>query len=309
MSFVGKAIKKVFKVVKKIVKSKWFKIALIVAACVFTAGIAAGGFTMVAGSGIGGFFSAVGTTMSAGISSIAGGLGFASTAGTGTAMVGTTANTVGVLAAGEGAAASLGGTAGLLAGGATSIAEAAGAAAGLGSIAAPALTGAAALTPLAANVVTTPATTSFLGKLGGLLVDKGAAGTAMRQGIMGGISMWSANNEAKQADKYKRSSYVWGNSAFDGDGTGLAMPTLKSGGEGGTDMFKDQGMMAQAPDQAALPESNQPMASQLLTPQQSTNNQMAQQSRPLSAEQSSAVAQQPAPAPNALFTPQNLGVV
>lgn len=77
MSFIKKHFKRVWKITKKIVKSKIFKYIVIAAAIFFTAGIAAGGFaafgtTMAAaGGGIPGFFSAVGATMATGASSLA----------------------------------------------------------------------------------------------------------------------------------------------------------------------------------------------------------------------------------------------
>jgi len=77
MSFIKKAFKKVVKVVKKVVKSKWFKYIAIAAAIVFTAGVAAGGFAAFAGvNTVGGFMTAVGQTIATGAASIAGGLGF-----------------------------------------------------------------------------------------------------------------------------------------------------------------------------------------------------------------------------------------
>lgn len=77
MSFVKKAIKKVVKTVKKIVRSKVFKWIVIAAAVFFTAGVAAGGFAAFSGvSTVGGFFTAVGQTIATGASAIAGGLGF-----------------------------------------------------------------------------------------------------------------------------------------------------------------------------------------------------------------------------------------
>ena len=128
MSFVKKAVKKVFKVVKKIVKSKIFKIVAVAALIFFTAGVAAGGFAAFAGvNTVGGFMVAAGQTIATGAAAITGGLGMAGTSGAlaahggaaataaglagaplGTALVGTTANTLGVLAAGEGVTAASG---------------------------------------------------------------------------------------------------------------------------------------------------------------------------------------------------------
>lgn len=77
MSFVKKAVKKVFKFVKKVVKSKIFKWVAIAAVVFFTAGVAAGGFASFAGvTGIPSFFVAVGQTIATGAASIASGLGF-----------------------------------------------------------------------------------------------------------------------------------------------------------------------------------------------------------------------------------------
>jgi hypothetical protein len=87
MSFIKKAVKKVFSVAKKVVKkvvktvkravkSKWFKYALMAAAIVFTAGVAAGGFAAFSGvSTVGGFFGAVGQTMATGWTAITGAFG------------------------------------------------------------------------------------------------------------------------------------------------------------------------------------------------------------------------------------------
>jgi hypothetical protein len=92
MSFISKAVKKVFAFGKKIVKgvkkafgNKWFRTAALVGLSLFTAGIASGGFAafgaaqnaaMAAGSSsIGAFFSAVGTTVATGFSSVTGSLG------------------------------------------------------------------------------------------------------------------------------------------------------------------------------------------------------------------------------------------
>ena len=78
MSFVKKALKKVWNVTKKVVKSKVFKYVAIAAAIFFTAGVAAGGWGFAAFEGvssIGGFFTAVGQTMATGAAAMAGGLG------------------------------------------------------------------------------------------------------------------------------------------------------------------------------------------------------------------------------------------
>lgn len=72
MSFVKKAVKKVVKFVKRVVKSDIFKIVAIAALTFFTAGVAAGGFAAFSGvSGIGSFFTAVGQTIATGASAMA----------------------------------------------------------------------------------------------------------------------------------------------------------------------------------------------------------------------------------------------
>jgi hypothetical protein len=71
MSFVKKALKKVW----SFIKEHWVEIVL-VAAVVFTAGVATIGFSAFAGvSSVGGFFSAVGSTMWAGVAGVAGSMG------------------------------------------------------------------------------------------------------------------------------------------------------------------------------------------------------------------------------------------
>jgi hypothetical protein len=315
MSFIGKAVKKIFKVAKKIVKSKWFKIALIAAACVFTAGIAAGGFAAFSGvSTIGGFFGAVGTTMSTGMSAIAGALGMtaaapagvssaAAIAAEGGVIAGTGIGTAGIGMATGATALEAGAIGGSMASALGATTAATGAAAGAGG---GAILGLAGGMPgaIAATAGATSATTAaggWLGKMGGLLMDKGVAGTAMRQGIMGGISMAMQASADKKEDKYRRSRYVWGGPAFGGDGTGMEMPELKDSTAGG--VFDTSQQMAQAPRQVKnrqVEGTEGPKLASLLTP----NEQMAQQNRPLTPEQSASVGQQPA----GQFVPQNLGV-
>jgi hypothetical protein len=77
MSFVKKAVKKVFKAIKKVVKSDLFKWVAIAALTFFTAGVAAGGFAAFTGvSTLPQFFVAVGQTMATGAASITASLGF-----------------------------------------------------------------------------------------------------------------------------------------------------------------------------------------------------------------------------------------
>lgn len=86
MSFVKKAFKAVFKVVKKVGKfvkrawnNKWVRTALLVGATFFTAGVAAGGgwanfWSAATKGGVGNFFSTVGSTIAEGFSTITGSL-------------------------------------------------------------------------------------------------------------------------------------------------------------------------------------------------------------------------------------------
>jgi len=120
MSFIKKTIKKTWKFVKK----NW-KMIVIAAAIVFTAGIATIGFAaFAAASGtVGGFFGAVGTTMWAGVAGIAGTMGIGSGAvvptSTATIAAGTAGTNVGL-----GAAWGAGGGAGWGAGAGSKIAAA-----------------------------------------------------------------------------------------------------------------------------------------------------------------------------------------
>jgi hypothetical protein len=80
MSFIKKAVKKVFSAVKKVVKSKIFKWVAIAAIIFFTAGVAAGGFAAFAGvNSVGTFFVAVGQTMATGAASMAAAVGLQGT--------------------------------------------------------------------------------------------------------------------------------------------------------------------------------------------------------------------------------------
>lgn len=78
MSFIAKAVKKVFRKVRNFVRrawdNKWVRAALLIGATIFTAGLAAGGWAYTAGSGLSGFFSSVGQTFAAGWQSITSGV-------------------------------------------------------------------------------------------------------------------------------------------------------------------------------------------------------------------------------------------
>lgn len=215
MSFVKKAVKKVFKGVKKVVKktvsfakrvvkSDWFKIAAVVGLSLFTAGVASGGFVASTG-GIGGFFSSVGATMSNGwtaITSTVTGM-FGPGAASGTVAGGTQPLMT----------ASIHGTGGLLGTGASTAAGAAASSAGTF------------LSPLASNIAAGAATSGglvagakgILGKFGNLLMDPGLGGTMMRQGIMSGMQSMAQQKQLDKQEDYFRSRTVWGGPAFGGD--------------------------------------------------------------------------------------------
>lgn len=111
MSFVKKAVKKVFKFAKRLVKNKIFQVVAIIALSVFTAGVAAGGFAAFSGvNSIGAFFTAVGQTMATGAASITGALGFKGASAALAAKGGAAATAAG-LAGAPAAAAATGGIA------------------------------------------------------------------------------------------------------------------------------------------------------------------------------------------------------
>lgn len=218
MSFVAKAVKKVFKkvakVTKKVVKSKWFKIAVIVGLSIFTAGVASGlGFSAFAGvSSVGSFFGAVGTTMSAGWTSIVGGL---------TAMSGTTgAAATTATTANAGVSSGMG----ILSG--TGSAAAAGAATMPGSVLGAALpmagTGAAAAGTSAgmAGLVTDAAidvgSKNFMSTAFGALTSPNVGGTMLRTGIASGINGYFRGKEREREEFYRENKTVWGGPAFGG---------------------------------------------------------------------------------------------
>jgi hypothetical protein len=120
MSFVKKAVKKVVGFVKK-----YWKEILIVAAIVFTAGVATVGFSYFGAAagqaGFGGFMSAVGSTMVQGVAAIGSAVGIGSGAVVGGAGLGGSTALAGT-SVGFGAAAGLGGGAGIGAG--SAVAEA-----------------------------------------------------------------------------------------------------------------------------------------------------------------------------------------
>lgn len=163
MSFVKKALKKVWNVTKKIVKSKVFKYVAIAAAVFFTAGVAAGGFAAfgaaAGNAGIGGFFTAVGQTMATGAAAMAGAVG----------MTGASSTMAGF--GGQAAAA----------------AHLAGAPALMGAAASGATTFAAAAAPLATSA-------PYAGGASSLLYP--AAETALASPVLGAVTATSVGNAA-----------------------------------------------------------------------------------------------------------------
>ena len=223
MSFVAKGVKKVFKkvakVAKKVVKSKWFKIAVIVGLSIFTAGVASGlGFGAFAGvSSVGGFFGAVGTTMSAGWTSIVGGL---------SAMSGTTA-TAATTATTANAGVSSG--MGILSG--TGNALAAAAAPMPGSVIGAALpmagtgTAVAGTTLPMAGLVKDAAidtgSKNWLSTAFGALTSDSIGGTMLRTGIASGINGYFRGKEREREEYYRENKTIWGGPAFGGSAEGM----------------------------------------------------------------------------------------
>lgn len=273
MSFVKKAVKKVFKFhkrlfkktksfVKRAVKSKWFKIVAIIALSVFTAGLAAGGFaafgaaSAAAGGGIGGFFSAVGSTMATGWTAITSSVtgmfsgGAAQTAAAGQPlMTAGLEGTGGLLGSGAAAGANAAGTGVLAAEAASTGALAASSASGfvapLASNVGTALTGGAATQ--AAGAGFWGASKGVLSKFGSLLMDKGLAGTALRGGIVQGINMWSQNAQMEKQEEYFRNRTVWGGPAF--GGTSEPMSFLRPAADQSAAQMAATTMPTQTPQQ------------------------------------------------------------
>jgi hypothetical protein len=211
MSFVSKAVKKVFGVVKKAVKfvkrawdSPWVRTAFMVAATVFTAGLASGGWAAFSQSafsqGIGGFFSAVGNTMASGFSNIVAGfkgLGTSAqnlmTAGKATAQGTQLVNT------------------GLNSQVLASVAQATGNAATLSS--------------------TAQTTGNILSRITGSIFSDSPSGDFLRKGIVGGIGMYMKQRALDDERERRDSATVFGGPAFGGSselGFDLLRPTAKS---------------------------------------------------------------------------------
>lgn len=204
MSFIGKAVKKVFKVSKKIWKTtinvakkawgnKWVRIAAIVGLSVFTAGLASGGFaafsaaSSAAGGGLGGFFSAVGTTMSTGFTALTGLGGAAAAAPTAAAPLASSAAAAG----GSGSA--------LLA------------QAGLGATQA-----ALPMSAIGAGVTNAAVGAGTSGGILGALFSNTVGGGFMRSAIVGGISSYAQAKQWDKERKYKDNATIYGGAAFGG---------------------------------------------------------------------------------------------
>ena len=300
MSFVKKAVKKVFKVAKKVRKkvlgglkklwsNKWFRIATIVAASVFTAGIAAGGFAAFSGvTTVSGFMGAVGSTMSAGMASITGGL------------VGTALPTAGSAAAGAAASSSIlapvgvtagqatvqGGIGAAMAAGAPSIAatQAAGilapvgataskigvggtAAAGGGAGIAPSFSAGqfaaaggtqAAAAGTSAGILGT--TKNLVSRLASPIMAPTTMGSMLRTGLILGVQGYMRGKEMEQEQFYRENKTVWGGAAFGGSSEPLALPKVAA-------VPRDAGAPSQfAKQQAAAPVPQQVQNQQFQAP-------------------------------------------
>jgi hypothetical protein len=219
MSFVGKAVKKVFKkvakVTKKVVKSKWFKIAVIVGLSLFTAGVAAGGFAAFSGvTTVGGFFSAVGTTMGTGWTALTAGLTGAAVPG---ATAGSSVTAGGLIPAAEAAAIeSAVGAVGTGMGG-----SALGSSAVTGLTAVQSLPGVSASLAAAGAAPTLPGTAlaasgGWLSKVFGTLLKPTIGGSMMRSGLVMGINGYFRAKDREREEYYRENATVWGGKAFGG---------------------------------------------------------------------------------------------
>ena len=227
MSFVGKAVKKVFKtagkvvskvgsVAKKVWGNKWGRLAIIIGLSVFTAGLASGGFAAFGASmsaasaggasGIGAFFSAVGTTMATGYGAITasvgglfgggaaavpGGAGVFSAASQAGALAGTAGTTLAgsTVAAGVTSSALTGGVGSILGGSALAGGGAAAAGAAGGGLASSIISG---------------------------LMSPTIGGTFARTAIIGGIGAYMQKKQYDEERGYKNNATVYGGKAFGG---------------------------------------------------------------------------------------------
>ena len=254
MSFVKKAVKKVFSFVKKVVKSKYFKWVAIAALTFFTAGVAAGGFAAFTGvNSVGAFFTAVGQTMATGAASMASGLGFkgaaaklASHGGAAAIQAGLTTTATSATGAALSSAAATGSTAtgtaagGIAASGGTNAAAVQG---GLltgksGAVALSAKAGAA----QAASIATTTASqllpgvqATGLGQATTALTTTGASSAGMSSNVWKGIQVGFTAMAAAQARKKdkKGATFVAGGLSKGGSSTMGPTPFFVVGGPRG----------------------------------------------------------------------------
>lgn len=244
MSFVAKGIKKIFKTVKtvvsktmsfakRLVKSDWFKVAVIVGLTLFTAGVAAGGFQAFNGvNTLSGFFGAVGDTMAAGFTQITTGI---AKAGRGFANFFSGGAQAAEVATAPGAFVPTG----TIAGGTVNMAGELGAM-GVPTAAQLANTGVAAIPSMAQTLTggaagqvlqNTVAPTGFFSKLGNLFMADTVGGSMLRTGVMLGIMNYSQAKQAEKEEGYWRNRTIWGGAAFGGTAEGLnfGVPTQTYG--------------------------------------------------------------------------------
>ena len=188
MSFVSRAIKKVFDFGKKVVRkvgdlfeNKWFRTAFLVGLTFFTAGLGSAGFAgfgqsiSAAGGGIGGFFSAVGNTIATGFGNI---VTSVKGAFSGLKEFGTAAKNV------------------------TNVAQ------GIES-------------GIADSGISGPngqpaENKGFFGKLIGSIFSESKSGDFLRGAITGGISLWAKNKAAEEEQERRNNATVAGGPAFGG---------------------------------------------------------------------------------------------
>lgn len=339
MSFVVKAVKKVFKkvkkFVKKVVRSDWFKVVAVAALTVFTAGVAAGGWGAFTGvNSIGSFFGAVGSTMANGWTAIG---NFVS--GNGFNLGGTEAVATGAAEVGAGAGPewaggnSITGGNNLTSAGLTGVdtgvqagsriasaSDIAAAGKPLGDIT---LAGATPISTAAVQTAKDMTTTGFwdgaksmsqkfLGKLTKTFTEDSVAGTFLRQGIMGGIMGYYEEKDRERQEFYFRNRTVWGNAAFGSGGESLIMPTAKK-----KSIFErtpqEEQQIAQQQQQQQAPTAEQTFGQgNLLTPEQQVQNPAQQVQRSAQAQMPQPTQPPPTNRPPAnrslLFTPENEGI-
>lgn len=259
MSFVKKAVKKVFKFVKRLVKNKVFQVIAVVALSVFTAGVAAGGFAAFSGvNSVGAFFTAVGQTMATGAASIASSLGFQGAAQSLAAKGGmaavkaglvTTAETAGSIASSAAAAAAKAGAAGN-----ASMAAAHGATAKAAATMAHALPAAG---TTAAQAAATGVSGTFSKILGKKVLGNVTTGQLATNMAMTGMKSYM---EGKASDKARPNGYVAGDVAR-GGGSETFDYTITGGGPRGEAPDAEQALASNT--QAEIGEQGESLAGQM----------------------------------------------